>query len=355
MGAHWALGLITAVISILLHKKHFLFCNVFFFFTIIFLFICGTASTSRHSLSARRHHVLPREDASFPGSQSSDSDTLLDTHYRGRHLRKQTSLRSSRNREQLQSSDEEYALSTSDDSRISSRISSPDNGNEISSDTPSLHNSVEGAQLLTSSAGVNSQPPGSWECHGARPKQIQRSLVPAVRGEPVLPVIYRDGIDPSFLARHSQDNTGCDSPYQSSDSEIPVLNGSPSNGGLCNDSESSDDQQMLTLKCCVATSHILIERVLQEREREEQLRREQRVTRERRHNEEERENQEAERRPQQETVIASPQHCRFWFSCCMQFYPCLYCHSNVCDKAGHATHFKCSCYQHEQQVLLFFF
>lgn len=171
-------------------------------FTIIFLFICGTACTSRHSLSARRRHELPGEDASFPDSQSSDSDTLLDTNDRGRHLRKQTSLRSSRNREQLQSSDEACALSTSDDSRISSRISS-DNGSEISSDTPSLHNSVEGAQLLTSSAGVSSQPPGSWECRGARPKQIQRSLVPALRGEPVLPVIYRDGIDPSFLARHS--------------------------------------------------------------------------------------------------------------------------------------------------------
>lgn len=319
-----------------------------FFFTIIFLFICGTASTSRHSLSARRHHELSGEDSSFSDSQSSDSGTLLDTHDRGRHLRKQTSLRSSRNHEQLQSSDEEYALSTSDDSRVSSRISSPDNRGEISSDTPSLHNSVEDAQLLTSSACVSSQRPGSWECHGARPKQIQRSLVPAVGGD-------GDGIDPSFLARHSQDNTGCDSPYQSSDREIPVLNGSPSNGPLVNDSESSDDQQMLTLKHCVATSHILIERVLQEREREEQLRREQRVTRERRHNEEERENQEAERRPQQETVIASPQHCRLWFSCCMQFYPCFYCHSNVCDKSGHAAHFKCSCYQHEQQVLLFFF
>lgn len=307
-------------------------------------------------------------------------------------MRKRTSLRSSRNHEQLQSSEEDV-FSTSDetdDSELSSSISSPDI--EIGSAS---------SQLLTSSAGVtlpipsgstvipstynmlahqtptagaesnsnsqdpeesaNSQPPGYWERLGARPKQIQQSP----SREPILLpyVFHADGIAPTFLAKHSQDNVGCDySRYQISNTEIPLLTDSPSNGGLCSDSESSNNEQLFTLQqshaFCLQTLRKILER---DQERRNHLLREEISVRER-GIQRGREIQEALRRPQQEQEEAIPrsQLYRLWFPCCMQYYPCFYCHSRVCDKARHVTHLTSSQYhdQHaEQQVLflLFFF
>lgn len=300
-------------------------------------------------------------------------------------MRKRTSLRSSRIHEQLQSSEEDLISSDeTDDSQISSSISSPDSASETGS---------AGAQLLTSSAGVtlpvpsgstvipssdnmsaqtptagaesnsnsqdseesaNSQPPGYWERLGARPKQFQQSP----SREPMPYVIPVDGIDPSFLAKHSQDDVGCGySHYQSSNTEIPLLNDSPSNGGLCSDSESSVNKQLLTLQ----QSHTCFIQILHKireigQERRNQLLRGQRSIRERR-NQHGREIQEALRRPQQEQeeVIARSQLYRLWFPCCMQYYPSSYCHSRDCDKACHVTHLTCSQYhdQHAEQQVLF--
>ena len=295
-------------------------------------------------------------------------------------MRKRTSLRSSRNHEQLQSSEEDLISSDeTDDCQISSSISSPDSASEIGS---------AGAQLLTSSAGVtspvpsgstvipssdnmlaqtptagaesnsisqdseesaSSQPPGYWERLGARPKQIQQSP----SREPMPYVIHAAGIHPSFLAKHSQDYVGCGySRYQSSNTEIPVPpNHSPSNGGLCSDSESSDNGQLLTLQ----QSHTCFIQILQkireiDQQRRNQLLRGQRSIRERR-NQHGREIQEALRRPQQEQeeVIPRSQLYRLWFPCCMQYYPCSSCHSRVCDKPRHVTYLTCSHYMYHDQ------
>ena len=347
-------------------------------------------------MSARRNE-LPA-GASFPDSSQSscDSDTQSDTHDRGRHFRKRTSC-SSRNREQLQSSEEEYILSTSDetdDSQISSSISSPDSASEIGSA------GAHADQLLTSSTGVtlpspsgstiilssdnmlpqapraeaesnsnsrnalrsnhseqpaqvesaSSQPPGYWERLGARPRQIQQSA----SREPGPYVIPADGIHPSFLAKHSQDNVGGDySPYQSSNAEIPVLNVSPSNGGLFSDSESSDNKQFLTLQQRRTSFYQILQRIGEI----EQLSRAQRSIRER-GNQNGREIQEDVKIPQgqQEEAIPRSQLYRLmWFPCCMQYYPSSYCHSRDCDKACHVTHLACSQYhdQHAEQQVLF--
>lgn len=311
-------------------------------------------------MSARGNE--PPASQSFPDrSQSSDSDTRPDTHDRGRRLRKRTSC-SSRNREELQSSEEEYILSTSDDtddSQISSSISSSDSASEVGSA------GAHADQLLTSSAGVtlpvpsgstiipssdnmlpqapkaeaesnsnssnalhsnhsaqsahaesaSSQPPGFREHLGARPKQIQQSA----SREPV--------------------------------PEIPVLN-----DGHCSDSESSDNEQLLALQQGRTSFNQILQRI-QELERREQLSRGQRSTTER-GNQYGREIQEALRRPQQEQEEAIPrsQLYRLWFPCCMQYYPCSSCHLRVCDKAGPVTHLMCSHYMYhdqnaEQQVL----
>lgn len=349
-------------------------------------------------MSARRNE-LPA-GATFPDSSQSscDSDTQPDTHDRGRHFRKRTSC-SSRNREQLQSSEEEYILSTSDetdDSQTSSSISSPDSASEIGSA------GAHANQLLTSSTGVtlpspsgstitpssdnmlaqaptaeaesnsdshnalrsnhseqpaqvesaSSQPPGYWERLGARPRQIQQSA----SREPGPYVIPADGIHPSFLAKHSQDNVGRDySPYQSSNAEIPVLNDSPSNGGLFSDSESSDNEQFLTLQQRRTSFYQILQRI-GEIERRKQLSRVQRSTRER-GNQNGREIQEDVKIPQEEQEEAIPrsQLYRLWFPCCMQYYPSSYCHSRDCDKACRVTHLACSQYhdQHAEQQVLF--
>ena len=287
-----------------------------------FLFLCGSAGTSGHSLSARRNE-LPAGASVPDSSQSSDSDTQPDTHDRGRRFRKRTSC-SSRNCEQLQSSEEEYILSTSDetdDSQISSSISSPDSASEIGG--AGAHSD----QLLTSSTVVtspssrgstiipsaSSQPPGYQEHLGARPRQIQQSA----SREPV--------------------------------PEIPVLN-----DGLCSDSESSDSEQLLALQQKRTFFNQILQRI---QERREQLSRGQRSIRER-GNQRGREIQEALRRPQQEQeeAIPRPQLYTLWFPCCMQYYPCSSCHSRVCDKTRHVTHLTCSHYMYydqnaEQQVL----
>lgn len=287
-----------------------------------FLFLCGSAGTSGHSLSARRNE-LPAGASVPDSSQSSDSDTQPDTHDRGRRFRKRTSC-SSRNCEQLQSSEEEYILSTSDetdDSQISSSISSPDSASEIGG--AGAHSD----QLLTSSTVVtspssrgstiipsaSSQPPGYQERLGARPRQIQQSA----SREPV--------------------------------PEIPVLN-----DGLCSDSESSDSEQLLALQQKRTFFNQILQRI---QERREQLSRGQRSIRER-GNQRGREIQEALRRPQQEQeeAIPRPQLYTLWFPCCMQYYPCSSCHSRVCDKTRHVTHLTCSHYMYhdqnaEQQVL----
>ena len=353
----------------------------------MFLFLCGSAGTSGHSLSARRNE-LPTA-ASFPdSSQSSDSDTQPDTHDRSRRFRKRTPF-SSTNREQLQSS-EEYILSTSDetdDSQISSSISSPDSASDLGSAGAQLTSSAgvtllspSGSTIIPSSDNMlaqaptaeaesnsnsrnalhsnhseqsvqaesaSSQPPGYWERFGARPRQIPYVQVPYV--------IPAGGIDPSFLARHSQDNVGCQyGPYQNSNTEIPVLNDSPSNGGLCSDSESPDNKQLLTLQQRRTFFNQILQRI-REIERREQLSRGQRSIRER-GNQHGREIQEALRRPQQEQeAIPRPQLYRLWFPCCMQYYESFSCHSRVCDKARHVTHLACSQYhdQHYEQQVLF--
>lgn len=324
-------------------------------------------------MSARRNE-LP--------AGASDSDTQPDTHDRGRPLRKRT-LCSSRNREQVQSSEEEYILSTSDetdDSQVSSSISSPDSESEIGSA------GAHADQLLTSSTGVtlpspsggtiipssdnilaqaptaeaesncdsrnalrsnhseqpaqvesaSSPPPGYWERLGARPRQIQQSA--------------------SREPGHSQDNVGCDySPYQSSNAEIPLLNDSLSNGGLCSDSESSDNEQFLTLQQRRTSFNQILQRI-REIERREQLSRAQRSIRER-GNQNGRGIQEALGilQEEQEEAIPRSQLYKLWFPCCMQYYPSSYCHSRVCDKACHVTHLTCSQYhdQHAEQQVLF--
>ena len=347
-------------------------------------------------MSARRNE-LPA-GASFPDSSQSDSDTQPDTHDRGRPLRKRT-LCSSRNREQVQSSEEEYILSTSDetdDSQVSSSISSPDSESEIGSagaHADQLSTSSTGVTLPSPSGGTiipssdnmlaqaptaeaesncdsrnalrsnhseqpaqaesaSSPPPGYWERLGARPRQIQQSA----SREPGPYVIPADGIDPSFLAKHSQDNVGCDySPYQSSNAEIPLLNDSLSNDGLCSDSESSGNEQFLTLQQRRTSFNQILQRI-REIERREQLSRAQRSIRER-GNQNGRGIQEALGIPQEEQEEAIPrsQLYRLWFPCCMQYYPSSYCHSRICDKACHVTHLTCSRYhdQHAEQQVLF--
>lgn len=368
-----------------------------------FVFLCGSAGISQHSLPARRNQIPA--GASFPDSSQSDSDTQPDTHDRGRPLRKRT-LCSARNREQVQSSEEEYILSTSDetdDSQVSSSISSPDSASEIGSvgahadqlltsptgvTLPSPSGSIlsdEGIIIIPSSDNMlaqapkaeaesnsesrnalrsnhseqsaqaelaSSQPPGYLEHRGARPRQIHQ----LASREPGPYVIPADGMHPSFLAKHSQDNVGCDySPYQSSNAEIPVLNDSPSNGGLCSDSESSDNEQFLTLQQRRSSFNQILQRI-GEIERREQLSRAQRSIRER-GNQNGREIQEALGIPQQEQQEAIPrsQLYRLWFPCCMQYYPSSYCHSRDCDKACHVTHLACSQYhdQHAEQQVLF--
>ena len=311
-------------------------------------------------MSARRNERPA--GATFPDlSQSSDSDIQPDTHDRGRPFRKRTPY-TSRNREQLQSSEEEYILSTSDetdDSQVSSSISSPDSASEIGSAgahadqllTPSTGvtlPSPSGSTIIPSSDNMlaqapkaeaesnrdsrnalhsnhsaqsaqaesaSSQPPGYWERLGARPRQIEQSA----SREPV--------------------------------PEIPVLNDGP-----CSDSESSDNEQLLILQQRRTFFNQILQR-MQEMERREQLSRGQISIRER-ENQRGREIQEALRRPQQEQeeAIPRPQLCRLWFYCCMQYYPCSSCHSRVCDKARHVTHLTCSHYMYhdqnaEQQVL----
>lgn len=248
-------------------------------------------------MSARRKE-LPASQSFPDSSQCSDSETQLDTHDRGRRFRKRSSC-PSRNRDQLQSSEEEYILSTGDDSasKIGSAgahanqlltsstvvtLPSPSGSTIIPSSDDMLaqvpkaeaESNSESRNALRSnhseqpaqSESASSQPPGYWERFGARPRQIQQS---ASRELPY--VISADGIHPSFLAKHSQDNVGCDyCPYQSSNAEIPVLNDSPSNGGLCSDSESSDNEQFLTLQQRRTSFNQILQRI-GEIERREQL------------------------------------------------------------------------------------
>lgn len=233
-------------------------------------------------------------------------------------MRKRTSLRSSRNHEQLQSSEEDV-FSTSDetdDSELSSSISSPDAAIEIDSAS---------AQLLTSSAGVT---------------------LPSPSGSTVIPSTY------NMLAQTptagAESNSNSQDPEESANSQPP---------GYCSDSESSNNEQLLTLQQSHALCLQMLRKILEiHQERRNHLLREEISIREG-GIQRGREIQEALRRPQQEQEEAIPrsQLYRLWFHCCMQYYPCFYCHSRVCDKARHVTHLTCSQYhdQHAQQQVLF--
>ena len=133
------------------------------------------------------------------------------------------------------------------------------------------------------------------------------------------------------------------------------------------------DDSLVALEQHIAEVCAHLEEVLREREERElfarQIETREQMIREQRERErrerEGREVEQAERWPQQQDAIFAPspwlcnhymRYCRVRFPCCTQFYPCHRCHNNsrACDneeaKACHATHFKCSHCQHEQEV-----
>ena len=140
------------------------------------------------------------------------------------------------------------------------------------------------------------------------------------------------------------------------------------------ESVESTDNSLLELEQRVEEACAMVERVLREREEREEFgreieRKEREIRAERARKKREREARELEEArgwPQQQEPVTGQslwlcehyqRHCRVRFPCCNNFYSCHRCHNNSREcgnkeaKASHATHFKCSYCDHEQEVM----